>query len=317
MLLAFILAALTFTETVAVWHVVGLAAGLGLVNSFDGPARQAFVIDMVGHDDLSNAIAVNSMMFNGARFVGPAVGGVLLTLLGAKWCFLINGLSFLAVIVALLFMRVSAHPHSHGGGSPWEQLRSGLRYVASQPTIYGLLLLSLFLSIFGISYMTVMPAFVDKVLGQQAAAYGWLTAATGLGAVVGGIALARYGERSRRRGMWLLASSIGFPVVLGLFANNPNYLLAFPLAFGLGVGFMNQYVLINTLLQKQVGDDMRGRVLSLYTLTFFGFAPFGNLLVGSLAEAWGLTMAIGVFAAAALALGAVIHAAIPKVRQLV
>jgi MFS family permease len=147
----------------------------------------------------------------------------------------------------------------------------------------GLLLLSLIFSIFGISYSTVLPAFIDKVLHQQALAYGTINAVTGLGAVAGGLLLAQFGS-TIPRGRWLIASSLGFPVVLLLFANLKVYEMALALAFGLGLGFMLEFVLINTLLQIHVDNQMRGRVLSLYTLTFFGFAPFGNLAIGSLAE---------------------------------
>lgn len=315
MMLAFVLALLTYLKLVQVWHIVVLSALLGLVNSFDGPARQAFVIDMVGHDDLTNAIAMNSMVFNSARVIGPALGGVLLAALGATWCFFINGLSFLAVIAGLFAMTVQSHPHSHIGTTPWQQLTSGLRYVGDHKVLLGLLLLSLIFSIFGISYSTILPAFIDKVLHQQALAYGTINAVTGLGAVTGGFLLARFGSVIPR-GRWLIASSLGFPVVLLLFANLPVYEMALVLAFGLGLGFMLEFVLINTLLQIHVDNEMRGRVLSLYTLTFFGFAPFGNLAMGSLAEVWGLGPTISVSAVITALLSVAVLLAIPQIRRL-
>ncbi|HEY9151840.1 MAG TPA: MFS transporter, partial [Anaerolineales bacterium] len=179
MLLAFILAALAFTGTVQEWHIILLAGGLGLVNAFDGPGRQAFVVEMVGREDLPNAIALNSLMVNSARVIGPALGGILLAVVGAAWCFTINGISFLAVIIGLWAMQVKPHQPLHLMESPWEQLTSGIQYVSKQIDLGGLLLLSLIFSIFGISYATVLPAFVEEVLKQGAATYGWINAAIG------------------------------------------------------------------------------------------------------------------------------------------
>jgi MFS family permease len=315
MIIAFVLAALVFTGAVEVGHIIVMSILLGVVNSFDGPARQAFVIDMVGHEDLANAIAVNSMVFNGARVIGPAVGGVLLATLGAAWCFTINGLSFFAVILALLAMNVHPHPHSHASGSPWQQLTQGLRYVGQHRAFLGLLLLSLTFSVFGISYWTVLPAFVDKVLHQEEIAYGVINTVMGAGAVVTGLILARYGA-SAKRGRWLMVSALVYPVLMLAFANTSNYALALVLTLGLGMGFMMEFVLINSLLQMHVSNDMRGRVMSLYTLTFFGFAPFGNLAVGALSEAWGMARTISLSAAIVGVLAAVILVAIPEIRDL-
>ena len=315
MILAFILAALAFTNTVQVWHIIVLAAGLGLVNAFDGPARQAFLVDMVGHEDMTNAIALQSVVFNGARVIGPAIGGLLYALVGASWCFFINGVSYLAVIAGLLLMQVTPHPHPHPSASPWQQLTSGLRYVAYHKQMLGLLLLALIFSIFGISYSTVMPAFVDKILHQDSFAFGFINAAVGLGAVTGGFVLARWGNTAPR-GRWLLYASIGFPILLLGFAYTPFYILSLILSFGLGVGFMLEFVLINMLLQVHVEDDMRGRVLSLYTLTFFGFSPFGQLAIGSLAEEWGISFTISLSALITLVLCGAVLLLIPHVRKL-
>jgi MFS family permease len=161
MLLAFILAVLAFTGLVQVWHILALAAGLGLVNSFDGPGRQSFLVEMVGREDLPNAIALNSLMFNSARVLGPAVGGLLLATVGAAWCFTINGISYLAVIVGLWAMQVRPQGQRIEAGSPWGQLVSGVRYVSKNAELGGLLLISLFFSVFGISYIPLLPAFVQ------------------------------------------------------------------------------------------------------------------------------------------------------------
>ncbi len=315
MLLALILAALTFTGVVQVWHVVLLAIGIGAVNAFDGPARQAFVVEMVGREDMPNAIALNSMTFNTARVVGPAFGGILLATVGAAWCFLFNGLSFLAVIGSLLLMRIAWDPAFKEGQSPLEQFKSGLRYVRGQRELRGLLMLALVFSTFGISYSTVLPAYVDRVLNVGAQVFGLLTAASGIGAVTGAFLVAKYGDRGKR-GLWLFTAAMGFPVVLTLFALNTNLYGALLLALLLGIGFMLQFTLINTLLQTHVADNMRGRVLSLYTLTFFGFTPFGNLAVGALSEATSLSLALTLTAAITLVASAAVFWKVPELRRL-
>lgn len=313
--LAFILAALTFTGQVQVWHIILLAAGLGVVNAFDAPARQAFVVEMVGRDEMTNAIAMNAIMFNSARVIGPALAGLTLVAVGAAWCFLLNGLSFLAVITSLLAMRLPARPLISRTTPPWQQLTSGLRYVKGQPILFALLLLALVFSVFGISYGTLLPAFADKVLHVGVAGFSAINAASGLGAVCGAFIVARYGDREKR-GQWLVWANLAFPIILLAFAYNPIFYLSLVLAFGVGVGFMLQFTLINTLLQTHVADDMRGRVLSLYTLTFFGFSPFGNLAIGTLAEGWGLSLTIGLSAVVAAVLALVVIRIVPRLYKL-
>ena len=315
MLLAFILAALAFTGVVQEWHIILLAGGLGLVNAFDGPGRQAFVVEMVGREDLPNAIALNSLMVNGARVIGPALGGILLAVVGTAWCFTINGISYLAVIIGLWVMQVQPHRPLHLMESPWKQLISGVHYVAKQVDLGGLLLLALIFSIFGISYATVLPAFIEQVLHQGAAAYGWINAAIGVGAVTGALMIANQHGRSWR-GLWLAMAGIAFPIVLGAFAFMPIYSLSLILAFGLGVGFMVQFTMINTLLQTRVEDQLRGRIMALYTLTFFGFTPLGNLAIGALAQSIGLSYSILIFAVLSLALTLIVLRKIPQLKDL-
>ncbi len=315
MLLAFVLAVLAFANLVQVWHIILLAAGLGVVNSFDAPGRQAFVVDMVGREDLPNAIALNSMMFNSARIIGPAVGGLLLAIIGPAWCFTINGISFFAVILGLWAMEITAVEAKRHSESPWKQLTSGVRYVAEQPELSGLILLALFFSVFGISYSTILPAFVEQILKQGADGYGWVNAATGVGAVSAAFLIARQ-HGQRWRGKWLFAASLGFPVVLTLFSFTSIYPLSLVLALGLGVGFMIEFTIINTLLQTRVEDQLRGRVMALYTITFFGFAPFGNLAVGALSERIGLSYAIALFAIIGLALSLIVMRKIPQIKDL-
>jgi predicted MFS family arabinose efflux permease len=221
-------------------------------------------------------------MFNVARVIGPALGGLLLATVGPAWCFFLNGVSFLAVIVCLLLMRLTPRLRVLEIGSPWSDLKHGLRYVLLNRDIFALLMLALIFSVFGISYNTLLPAFVDQVLHADATGYGVLNAFIGIGAVIGAFIMARYGDRGQR-GRWLVWMILTFPFMLLLFALNTQFTLALGLAVGLGVGFMLVFTCINTLLQTNVDDQMRGRVMGLYTLTFFGFAPFGNLAIGTLA----------------------------------
>ena len=315
MLLAFILSLLTFSSTVQVWHIIALAALSGLVNAVDGPTRQAFVVEMVGREDLSNAIALNSMMFNSARIIGPALGGLLLATVGAGWCFLINGISFLFVIAGLLLMRITASSPTGKAASPWQALTGGVRYTLGHMDLFGLILLSLIFSFFGLAYSAVLPAFVDQVLKANADAFGWINAASGVGAVTGAFLIARRGQ-SKPPGRWLITANLCYPIVLAIFAYTSWLWLALLLAVGLGFGFMIEFTLINTILQTRVSDEMRGRVMSLYTITFFGFAPFGNLLIGWLSEVWGLSPAIALSAAMTLALTLLTLRRIPQLRQL-
>jgi len=315
MLLALILAVLAFTGTVREWHIVLLAAGLGFVNAFDAPARQAFVVDMVGRDDLPNAIALNSLMFNSARVIGPGLGGLLLAAVGAAWCFTINSLSFLAVLVGLAAMRLQEPRSQKAIVSPWRQLGQGVQYLRTEPTLAGILWLSLCFSVFGMSYFPMLPAFVERVMHQGAVVFGWVMAATGVGAVAGALLIAT-NRGHMRRGRWLGIANLAFPPLLAAFAFTANVPLSFVFACGLGFAFMSQFTMMNTLLQTRVADPLRGRVMSLYALTFFGFAPFGNLAVGALSERIGLSQAIVLFAAINMVLAIAVHRRVPGIRQL-
>jgi len=315
MLLAFILAALMFNNVVKEWHVVVLAALLGVVNAFDAPARQAFVPEMVGKEDLPNAIALNSMMFNSARVLGPAVAGIVLAFVGAAWCFTINGISYLAVIAGLFLMELPAHQKIQHTNSPWQQLKGGLKYTANHREISSLILLSLVFSVFGISYSTILPAFVEKTLHQGALAYGWVNTVTGLGALTSAFFLAHQMTHGRR-GKLLVLTNIAFPLILIAFSFTSPLWLSLFLAYGLGMGFMVQFTIINTLLQTRVEDEFRGRVMGLYTITFFGFAPFGNLLIGFLGEKLGLAIAMTLFALCSLMLSRIILMRTPEIQKL-
>ncbi len=303
MIFAFILAYLTFMELVQVWQIIVLAIGIGVVNAFDGPTRQAFVVEMVGREDLPNAIAINSMIFNGARIVGPAFGGLLLAWLGAAWCFLINGISFMGVLVALFLMVLPPFMRRVRLESPWVQLKDGVTYVQRRADLRGILTQAAIFGVFGISYSAVLPAYVDRVLHVGPAAYGLINAVSGVGAVSAALLLARFGSQIQR-GWWLTISAMSFPFVLLAFAWAPGLPFALFFAYFLGVCFLSQFTLLNTLLQTRVDDTMRGRVMSLYTLIFFGIAPFGTLLVGGVSETLGLSITLTLTASITLVLTA-------------
>jgi MFS family permease len=315
MVLALILSVLTFTGTVQVWHIIVLAALLGAANAFDAPARQAFVVEMVEREDLTNAIAMNSMMFNGARIIGPALGGLLLAAVGAAWCFFFNGISFLAVIAGLLLMQVSRPATRPEMSHPLQQIADGFRYAMRQKEIFALLLLASVFGVFGSSYGALLPAYVDKIFHSGATSFGWINTAIGVGAICASFILARFTSRSSR-GQWLFFANIGYCLVLILFAINSNFPVALALCFGLGMGFMLQLNNINSLLQTRVDDRMRGRVMGLYILTLFGFSPFGNLLAGTLAEKWSLTGTVGVFGAIMLLVSMAVFIKIPEIRRM-
>jgi len=315
MLLSFILAWLTFTNIVQEWHVILLAALTGVITAFDAPARQAITPELVGKKDVANAIAMNSMMFNSARVVGPAIGGMMLATVGAAWCFTVNGISFLAVLIGLWLMKLPPHRKSGQDTSPWKQLVGGFQYAANNREISTLILLSLVFSIFGVSYTTVLPAFVEKNLQLGATAFGWVNAVTGLGAVTGAFLLVHH-ISNNRRGLFLIITNIAFPVTLIAFALTKFYPLSLMLAYLLGLGFMVQFTTINTLLQARVEDDFRGRVMGLYTLSFFGFSPFGNLLMGALGEKFGLTFVMILFGVLSLILSRIVLARNPGIKTL-
>jgi MFS family permease len=273
-------------------------------------------MELVGKEDLPNAIALNSMMFNSARVIGPAIAGLMLAVIGAAWCFTLNGISFFAVLVGLWLMKLPPHRRTEHTNSPWQQLVSGVRYTTGSSEISALILLSLVFSIFGISYSTILPAFVEKTLHQGAAAYGWVNAATGFGAVTGAFLLANHRISNGRRGRMLVATNIAFPLILIAFSLTSIYPLSLLFAYGLGIGFMVQFTTINTLLQTRVEDEFRGRVMGLYTITFFGFAPFGNLLIGFLGQQMGLGIAMTLFAVCSLILSRLVLMKTPEVQKL-
>ncbi|MEF3275758.1 MAG: MFS transporter [Chloroflexus sp.] len=281
MLLAAILTGLTLSGLVRIEHVLVLALLLGVVNAFDAPARQAFTVEMVGREDLLNAIALNSSIFNGARTVGPAVAGIIVAWIGEGPAFLLNTLSFGAVLASLLSMRLDARvaPRQHRGSL----FSAGLRYIAGEPTVRALLLRAAAVSFFCFVHIPLLPVFARDILHIGAAGLGWLSAASGLGSLVAALILAQLHDDARRGKLLATAALLYAPLLIGFtFARN------LPLALGLiglcGWAGVTTMALTNTLIQLIVPDDLRGRVMSVFTLMLMGLSPLGGMIAGSVAE---------------------------------
>src|SRR5215831_14392217 len=316
MLLAFILAVLTLTNHITVPEIMVLAAGLGVVNAFDIPARQAFLMDMVGREDLMNAIALNSSMFNGARIIGPAVAGVVVAWVGEGWCFFANAVSYIAVIAGLLMMKITHPVNLAKEGSPLEHILAGFRFAARTAPIRAILLLLGLVSLVGMPYSVLMPVFASEILHGGARELGWLMGATGIGALS---LAARVGVKGL--GRLIARCAGGFGVSLIAFAFSKMFGLSLILLVPVGFTMMVQMASTNTLLQSMVPNNMRGRVVALYTMMFMGVAPFGAFFAGAIAHRIGApwTVAIGGFACivGAVAFGLILPSFRAQARELV
>lgn len=294
MTLAFILALLTLTNVIHEWHIFVLATCLGIVNAFDLPARQAFLVQMVEREDLINAIALNSSMFNGARIVGPAVAGLLVAAIGEGWCFFANGVSYIAVIISLILMNVPRLAPRSVSSSPLANIREGLRYVGVTRPIRALLLLLAAVSFTAMPYAVLMPIFADRILHTGARGLGILMGCSGAGALVGSILLAL---RSTVFGLgrWVMYAAVGLGATLILFGLSKSFVVSCVVLFFVGFFMIVQMSSSNTLIQSMVPDELRGRVMAAYTMTFMGSGPLGALLAGTVAQNIGapLTLAIG------------------------
>jgi MFS family permease len=316
MLLALALALLTATKALQVWQVAVLAFCLGIANSFDVPARQALSVDLIeDRRDLQNAIGLNSTMFNLARVVGPAVGGIILAAVGAAWCFGLNSLSFLAVIIALLSMRLPETTVRQRSGRMMPQIADGLRYVWSNKPVRAIIALVGVSALFGLSYSVLMPAFAVDVLQVGEAGLGLLNAAVGVGALIAALTVASL-SHSRYKVWQLAVGSLLFPLALIGFALSRSFPLSLAFLVLVGFAFISQNATSNTLVQSIVPDELRGRVMSVYSLLFFGTAPFGSLLVGGVAQASSPTIAVVAGALLTLAFALFIFLAVPSVRRL-
>ncbi len=297
---ALALAVLDFTGAATVWQVGGLAMVLGVVNAVDMPTRQSFVVEMVGKEDLHNAIALNSSMFNSARVVGPALAGVLVAAVGEGWCFLVNGLSYLAVIASLLLMRLPPAPRRPDRPRLFSHMAEGLAHAWKDRTMRAILAGLCIVSLFGASYMILMPVVVDQVLGQGARGLGFIMAATGVGSVAAALFLA-VRQGSRGLGRVRIVAGLGFGLGLVLFACSRVFWLSLVLSPVLGFCLILFFAAANTLLQLRSPDAMRGRVMALYSITLVGMAPFGSLFAGGASSLLGAPLTIGLAGAVCLA----------------
>jgi MFS family permease len=316
MVLAFALTALAVAGVLRVWHVGLLAALLGVANSFDAPARQALAVEMVeDRRDLKNAIALNSTIFNLARVVGPAVGGAVLAILGPAWCFALNGFSFLAVIWALSRMQLPETRREMQAEPLTAQIMTGLRYILGNAPVRTMIALLGVSALFGMSYIVLLPAYAVSVLHVGETGLGGLNAAMGLGALIGSLAVASLG-RSRREGLFLTTASLFFPIALLLFAFARTFPLSLSYLAVAGFALVIQNATINTMIQLIIPDQLRGRVMGVYSLVFFGTTPFGALQAGILAQALGPTAGVAIGAGINLAFAVGFLLLMPSLRRL-
>jgi MFS family permease len=314
MFLALVLAALTLGGRVQVWQIIALAGLLGVVNAFDIPARQAFLVQMVGREDLLNAIALNSSMFNSARVIGPAVAGILVAAIGEGWCFLANGVSYIAVIAGLFMMRIQSRPAHGGHGSVMVELLEGVRFARNAMPVRVLLILLALVSVIGMPYTVLMPIFADKILQGGPRGLGLLMGATGVGAVLGALTVA---ARTGVKGLGKLTgwACTGFGISLVLFASSRWFWVSFLLLIPVGYCQMVQMACSNTLIQTMVPDHLRGRVMALYSMMFMGMAPFGALGAGAAAHPLGAPLTVTIGGVICLAGASVYMLRLPAFRQ--
>jgi MFS family permease len=315
MLEAFAVSILVWTGVVQVWQVLLLATLLGIASAFDIPMRQSFVIEMVGKDDLMNAIALNSSLFNGARVIGPAIAGLLIGAVGIAWCYFLNGLSYIAVIAGLLMMRLPPRTQPVATTSAWAGFREVWAYLRGDQRLRVLMLLTAILSVFGFPYISMMPVFARDVLGHGAEGYGVLTSSIGVGAVIGALAIALYSARIRARGRLMLVGGAAFGILLILFAASRSLGLSIALLAFAGCAMIVNNSLTNTLLQTAAPDHLRGRIMGFYSFVFVGMAPFGAFVFGVVAEHVGAPITIA--AGGAIVVLAVLIAAwaVPTIRD--
>jgi len=285
MLLAGLLALLTWLGIVQYWHILLLAFLLGIGNALDMPARQAFVVEMVDDDksDVMNAIGLNSSLFNIARIIGPAIGGAIVAAIGEAPTFAINGLSYLAVIFALLIMRFSPSQISSYRANPLERMRDGFRYIVGEKAILGLVVMVAAFSMFGFGALTLVPVFATDVLHIGVTGFGNLLSWQGGGALIGALLLVIYGDHFHKGKLLLFSRLLLGPGIFGLALSRTPWMSMAFMAL-IGYSLITQLVFTNTLIQTIVPDELRGRVLSTYTWALGGFYPLGSLLMGFLGD---------------------------------
>src|ERR1041385_1449710 len=318
MLQSLALAVLALTGRINIHHVIALSVLQGLINAFDMPARQAFVVEMVERrEDLANAIALNSSMVNAARLLGPSIGGIVIAAVGEGWCFMADSISYLAVIASLLAMKINARmTRPTKDAKMFAQLYEGWTYATRFAPIRDVLILLALVSLVGMPYTVLMPVFANDILRGGPSTLGWLMAASGVGALAGALLLAAR-KSVLGLGKWIPITAAAFGIGLVAFSFTRVTWQALLLMIVTGFGFMVQMAASNTVLQTIVDEDKRGRVMSFYTMAFMGTAPFGSLLAGSVAERIGApyTLLIG---GTGCIIGAVwFYLALPRLRQFV
>ena len=289
---AVLLGLLIDAHLIAVWHVAVLAAFLGTVNAFDIPARQSFIVELVGRQNLTNAIALNSAAFHASRLIGPVIAGLIIAKIGLPACFYLNALSFVAVIFALSKIRVQGRSNNNSQGIR-KDLIEGFQFILSKPEIARLIMLVAIFSFVGIPFITLLPVFASEVLGKGPEGFGFLVGATGVGALSAALLLAFRGDVQRKYRYISLSAAL-FSVLLLFFSLSKIYLLSLILLVGIGWTLVSLLATANSFIQLSVPDNLRGRAMSVFTFVFLGTAPIGNALLGILADGIGTTHAVAV-----------------------
>jgi len=315
MILAFILAALTFLKMVQPWQIIILAFLLGTANAFDAPARLALVKELVEPGDMTNAIALNATMFNTALITGPALAGIVYATVGPAWCFAINGISFLAVIIALQKMKLESVRQLPSKGSTLTALSESFVYVFSHKTILALISMVGMVALFGMSFITLLPAWAVQVLGGDVRTNGLLQAARGLGALIGSLIIASLGRISIR-GKFITAGSFAMPILMVVFSFITKTPPALLLMVAIGIATINIMNLSNSSVQTSIEDRLRGRVMSIYSLVFFGLFPIGSMLIGQVAVHTSEQLAVRFGAIVVFAFAVFIWVFVPQIRKL-
>jgi len=317
MIQATILAILTLMGTISIWQIIVLSFCMGVINAFDIPIRQSFLSEMVEtKEDLANAIALNSSLFNGARLVGPAIAGAMIAAVGEAVCFLINAISFIAVLAALLAMRIAPRPKPSTPRSVLEGLNEGFRYAFGFEPIRDLLLLLALVSLLGFGYTILMPVYARTILHGDSSTFGFLMGAVGVGALSGALFLASR-HTVAGLGKWIARASGLFGAGLIVFSLVHVFWLSLIVLVIVGFGMMVQMASSNTILQTIVEDDKRGRIMSMYTMAFQGMMPFGSLIAGSLASKMGVPATLLLGGLVCITASAIFARRLPALRKLV
>jgi len=314
MLLAFVLAYLTFTAQVQAWHILLLSFLLGTANAFDAPARVSFTLEMVDREDLTNAIALNATMNNTATAIGPAAAGLAYAALGPAWCFTLNGVSFIAVIIALALMKLKPLEYAPRQTSAFAELREGVRFVWHTHVIRALIVLTAAASLFGLAFVTLFPAWAVTVLHGDATTNGYLQSARGAGALIAALLIASLG-RFQFKGRLIMVGSFVYPTLVVIFAVMRWLPLSLVALVGAGWGIITMFNLSNALLQTYTPDHLRGRTASVFTFSFFGLTPLGALLAGFAAERIGEVNTVIGAAVIALLIALLVYWRVPQVRE--